>query len=98
MLTTIGVELTKLKRSLALVLCIAAPLFVALLAFLIGLDGNKPRPWAMFMASGSAMWAYFMLPMTVTALTVLVRAGGARAQGVERGSRAARAALADLRR
>lgn len=72
MLTTIGVELAKLKRSLALLLCIAAPVFVALLALLIGLDGNKPRPWTLFMAGGSAMWAYFMLPMTVTALTVLI--------------------------
>lgn len=72
MLTAIHVEMAKLKRSLALLLCIAAPVFVALLSLLIGLDGNKPRPWTQFMAGGSAMWAYFMLPMTVTALTVLV--------------------------
>lgn len=72
MLTTLHVEFAKLKRSLALLLCIAAPVFVALIALLIGLDGNKPRPWSVFMAGGSALWAYFMLPMSVTALTVLV--------------------------
>lgn len=72
MLTAVGVELAKLKRSLALLLCIAAPVFVALLGLLIGLQAPKPRPWPQFMAAGSAMWAYFMLPMTVTALTVLV--------------------------
>lgn len=72
MLTTIRVEIAKLRRSLALLLCVAAPTFVALLSLLIGLDGDKPRPWAIFIAGGSALWAYFMLPMTVTALTVLV--------------------------
>lgn len=72
MLTTLRVELAKLKRSLALLLCIAAPLFVALLGLLVGLDGDKPRSWTMFMTGGAAMWAYFMLPMAVTALTVLV--------------------------
>ena len=72
MFIVIRVEMAKLKRSLALLLCIAAPAFVALLGLLIGLDGDKPRTWTQFMAGGSAMWAYFMLPMTVTALTVLV--------------------------
>lgn len=72
MLTTFLVELAKLKRSLALLLCIAAPVFVALLVLLLALDGDKPMSWTQFTTTGSAMWAYFMLPMTVTALTVLV--------------------------
>ena len=70
--TAILVEFAKLKRSLALLLCVAAPTFVALLGLLIGLDGDKPRSWSIFVVGSSAMWAYFMLPMTVTALTVLV--------------------------
>ncbi len=87
MLTTVRVEFAKLKRSLALLLCVAAPIFVALLALLIGLDGDKPVPWPMFTTSGAAMWAYFMLPMSVTALTVLV------AQ-IEHGAKAWNAVLA----
>ena len=72
MLTAVIVELGKLRRSLVLLLCVAAPLCVAVLNLLIGLDGDKPWPHERFVLGGAAMWAFFMLPMTVTALTVLV--------------------------
>lgn len=70
--TLIGVELAKLRRSLALLLCVTAPTAVAGLALLINLDRKKPLGWDMFMAGTAAMWAYFMLPMTITALTLLM--------------------------
>ena len=72
MLNVLRVETAKLNRSLALLLCVAAPTFVALLSFLMLLDAKGPAPWEMFLVRGSAFWAFFMLPMTVTALTVLV--------------------------
>ena len=87
MLTALRVEMTKLHRSLVLLLCVAAPVFVALLNLLIGLDRDNPGTWAMLVTSGAAMWAFFMLPMTVTALTVLI------AQ-IEHGPRAWSAVLA----
>ena len=87
MLTLVRVEIAKLNRSLVLLLCAAAPTFVALLALLITLDSKRTGPWSMFVTSGSAMWAFFMLPMTVTALTVLI------AQ-IEHGPRAWNALLA----
>lgn len=68
----IAVEFLKLRRSLVLLLCAAAPSLVAVLAFLMFLRWNKPETWLQFTFGGSAMWAYFMLPMTVTALTVLI--------------------------
>lgn len=68
----VGIELFKLRRSLALLLCVAAPSAVTLLAFLIALDGKKALLWAMYVPGVAAMWAYFMLPMTVTALTLLM--------------------------
>jgi len=72
MIAALAVEMIKLRRSLVLLLCAAAPMFVAVLVLLIGLDQDKAMPWTMLTTSGSALWAYFMLPMTVTALTVLV--------------------------
>lgn len=73
MLDVLLIEFLKLRRSLVLLLCIAAPVFVAIICFLLLLDaGNRGLEWDRFLASGSAMWAYFMLPMSVTAITVLV--------------------------
>lgn len=66
------VEWLKLKRSLVLLLCAAAPLFVAAMSLLMLLDSDRTGPWARFLMGGQGMWAYFMLPMTVTALTVLM--------------------------
>ena len=72
MIQSIFCECAKLKRSLALLLCAAAPTMVALLATIILLDRRDPVHWSTFATSTAAIWAFFMLPMTVTALTVLV--------------------------
>ena len=72
MLQSILVECAKLRRSLALLLCVAAPSMVALLSIVILLDRKDPLDWSMFATSTAAIWAFFMLPMTVTALTVLM--------------------------
>jgi hypothetical protein len=66
------VEARKLNRSLAAVLAVAAPSLIALFAFFNMLRGKAPAPWEMWMGSASAIWAFFMLPMSVTALTALV--------------------------
>lgn len=72
MLAVIHSEFAKLKRSLALLLCAAAPAMVALLSAVILMEREETADWAMFAISSAAMWSFFMLPMTVTALTVLV--------------------------
>jgi lantibiotic transport system permease protein len=72
MLAPFTTEIIKLRRSLALLLCLAAPTMVALLAVMIVLDRKQGGPVQMFVSSGAALWSFFMLPMTVTALTVLV--------------------------
>jgi ABC-2 type transport system permease protein len=66
------VEARKLNRSLAAVLVVAAPSLIAIFTFFNLLRGKAPQPWDMWMLSGSAIWAFFMLPMSVTALTALV--------------------------
>ena len=72
MLNVLIVEAAKLRRSLVLLLCAAAPGCVAALSLMILLERDKPIAWAMHLMGASAVWAYFMLPMTITALTVLV--------------------------
>ncbi|MDY6924265.1 MAG: ABC transporter permease [Pseudomonadota bacterium] len=66
------VEARKLKRSLAAVLAVAAPSLIAIFVFFNLLRGDTPQPWDMWMINASAIWAFFMLPMSVTALTALV--------------------------
>lgn len=72
MLAVLSVEMRKLKRSLAAVLAIAAPSLIAVFGFFMVLRGPKAQPWEMWMVSAVGIWAYFMLPMSVTALTALV--------------------------
>ncbi|WP_292030867.1 ABC transporter permease [Brevundimonas sp. UBA2416] len=72
MLAALFVEARKLNRSLAALLAIAAPSLIAVFVFFNMIRGKAPAPWDMWMGSASAIWAFFMLPMSVTALTALV--------------------------
>lgn len=66
------VEYRKLRRSLALLIVTVVPLLIAIFTFFNLLRDRHPRPWDMWMLSESAVWAFFMLPMSVIALTALV--------------------------
>ncbi|HWS78196.1 MAG TPA: ABC transporter permease [Thermomonas sp.] len=70
--TALAVEAFKLRRSLALLLAAVAPLLIAVFVFFNLLRLDKAMPWAMTLQSSAAIWAFFMLPMSVTALTALV--------------------------
>jgi ABC-2 type transport system permease protein len=72
MLPYIVTEILKLRRSLALLLCVSAPIFVMVICVLIGLHSDKPMPLDRYSMTGAAFWAFAMLPMTVTALSVLI--------------------------
>ena len=72
MLAVLSVELRKLNRSLAALFAVAAPSLIAVLAFFMVLRGRAPQPWDMWMVSAISIWSFFMLPMSVTALTALV--------------------------
>jgi hypothetical protein len=69
---SLAVEAIKLRRSLALVLALAAPALVVVFDFFFILRGKDPVPWSMALQMSAAIWAFFMLPMSVTALTALV--------------------------
>lgn len=70
--TALAVEAHKLRHSLALLLAAVAPLLIAIFVFFNLTRFEKPAPWAMPMQSAAAIWAFFMLPMCITALTALV--------------------------
>jgi lantibiotic transport system permease protein len=69
---TLAVEAAKLRRSLALVLALAAPLLIAVFVFCNLLRAKQAMPWTLTLQTSAAIWAFFMLPMSVTALTALV--------------------------
>ncbi|MBU1383307.1 MAG: ABC transporter permease [Alphaproteobacteria bacterium] len=66
------VEARKLNRSLAAVLAVAAPSLIAIFVFFNMLRAEEPPAWERLMLGGAGIWAFFMLPMSVTALTALV--------------------------
>jgi hypothetical protein len=72
MTSVLIVELLKLRRSLALVLALVAPGLIALFLSLSALRDEGPRAWDVWLMQGSGIWAFFMLPMSVTALTALM--------------------------
>lgn len=72
MLAALSVEARKLNRSLAALLAIAAPTLIAVFIFFNMLRGSAPHPWTMYTQAATGAWAFFMLPMSVTALTALV--------------------------
>jgi ABC-2 type transport system permease protein len=70
--TALAVEAYKLRRSLALLLAAIAPLLIAVFVFFNVLRMKQPMSWEMALQTSAAIWAFFMLPMSVTALTALV--------------------------
>ena len=65
-------EILKLRHSLALLLCVAAPLCVAALGTVIAFDREAGVPLDRFALSASGIWSFMMLPLAVTALSVLM--------------------------
>ena len=65
-------ELLKLRRSLALLLCLAAPFFVVVMVTVMALDRKSPVPLEMLGINATALWAFAMLPLSITALSVLM--------------------------
>jgi hypothetical protein len=72
MIPILTAELIKLRRSLVLLLACAAPLCVTAFAALALATRPSEVRWERFLDEGLAMWSFFMLPMSVTALTMLL--------------------------
>lgn len=65
-------EALKLKRSLVLLLAAAPPLMLGLMILAMLLTGNGADSWDQLALSAAAIWAYLLMPLTVTALTALM--------------------------
>jgi len=72
MLASLYVEFRKLNRSLAALLAVIAPTLIAVFLFFMMLRNKEAKPWEEWMQGAAATWAFFMLPMSVTALTALI--------------------------
>lgn len=71
MMVSLLVELRKLKGSLITVLCLVAPTLVTTLVLLIAL--RRPNmDWEFVFTGTTGLWAFFVLPMTVTAISALL--------------------------
>ena len=70
--TAFLVEIRKLRASLALLLALVAPTLIAVFVFFNLLRLESAPPAARTLLASTAIWAFFMLPMSVTALTALL--------------------------
>ena len=69
--TLLQVEFAKLKGTLAIVLCVTAPVVATTMAGLIALRQTPASADAM-MTQVAALWAYFVMPMSIAALSALI--------------------------
>lgn len=72
MIALLACEAAKLRRSLVILLVAAAPLCVTAFAAIALATRSGEVRWERFLDEGLAMWSFFMLPMSVTALTLLL--------------------------
>ncbi|OLF78235.1 hypothetical protein AWH62_16050 [Maricaulis sp. W15] len=72
MINVLIAEATKLRRSLVLLVATTPPVMVFALGVLIVASGNAPPEWTMHTMAGAAIWAFFLLPMSVIGLTALI--------------------------
>jgi len=68
----LGVEAIKLNRSLALALTLIAPGLITVYTLFNALRMDEAREWSMWMIGNAFIWAAFMMPMSVTALSALM--------------------------
>lgn len=72
MWTAILAEMIKLRRSLVLLPFLGAPACVIAFAALFLTLGGGVMPWHVFLQEGLVTWAYFLLPLTLAAISVLL--------------------------
>jgi lantibiotic transport system permease protein len=72
MIALLSAEALKLRGSLVLLVACAAPACVTAFAALALATRPPGTLWERYLDEGLAMWSFFMLPMSVTALTLLL--------------------------
>jgi len=72
MIGVLVADLIKLRGSLVLLVMAVPPVMMTVLGVLVIISGNSAGDWPRTALSGTAIWAYFLLPMTATGLTALL--------------------------
>jgi len=72
LLTATAGEFSKLSRTLAMALIFAAPALIAVFSLANQLRSKQPTDWMVWMVGAASIWAYFMLPMALAALSALM--------------------------
>lgn len=73
LLRLLDVEVRKLHGSLALLLAVVSPGLVGVLCFVAPFAGDRAPKWSELIGVLTfPIWAFFLLPMTVTAFTALI--------------------------
>lgn len=72
MIALVRAELLKLRRSLVLLILITPPAMVALLGVMVIVTGNAVEDWSTHIMAGAAIWAYFLMPMSVIGVMALL--------------------------
>lgn len=65
-------EFAKLSRTLALALVIVAPALIATFSLANQLRSGQPTDWMVWMFGAGSIWAYFLLPMVLAAMSALM--------------------------
>lgn len=77
MLKLLSIEMMKTRRSLALLMMFAIPLFVVALNLMIlvkrsGIASITEQQWFFFWSGSMGMWCYFMMPLYIALVTGLL--------------------------
>lgn len=72
LLTAVNVERLKLRHSLIAPLVIAAPALVGIFTFANVMRAERAIGWAEWLSGAMTIWSFFLLPLSVTALCVLL--------------------------
>lgn len=72
LLTALNVERLKLRRSLIAPLVLAAPALVGIFTFANVIRAERAIGWSEWLSGAMTIWAFFLLPLSVTALCVLL--------------------------
>lgn len=81
MLYLIVAELTKLKRSLVILVVAGAPAMLLILVSGFLATGNGPDNWMSVAMSGPGIWSYLLMPLVATAFTALAAGLEHQSQG-----------------
>lgn len=72
MIRALATEVSKLRRSLVLLTALGGPVCAAAFSLLTLITKDDAIAWSEFLKDGLAMWAFLLLPLSISAITVFM--------------------------